>query len=65
MKMAMGAMTTHQFDSPTAYGYLVTLWSTVLLEKPTVTQGVKKFPDFYATRMLITMFTKASSWTLS
>jgi hypothetical protein len=34
--------------------YLLTPWTTVLLEKPTVSQLVKKFPAFYGTRKFIT-----------
>jgi hypothetical protein len=37
--------------------YLLTPWSTVLLEKPTSFQLVKKFPAFYGTRGFITAFT--------
>jgi len=33
--------------------------SRVLLDKPIATQLVKKFPAFYGTRSLITVFTRA------
>jgi hypothetical protein len=39
--------------------YLLTAWSTVLLDKLTGLQLVKKFPAFYATRSFITAFTSA------
>jgi hypothetical protein len=39
--------------------YLLTPWSTVLLEKLTGSQLVKKFPAFYGTRRFITAFTRA------
>jgi hypothetical protein len=35
-------------------------WSRVLLEKLTVPQLVKKFPEFYGNRRFITAFTKVS-----
>jgi len=38
--------------------YLLTPWSTVLLEKPIVTQLLKKFPAFYGTRRFITVLTR-------
>jgi hypothetical protein len=37
--------------------YLLTPWSSVLLEKLTGSQLVKKFPAFYGTRKLITALT--------
>jgi hypothetical protein len=40
-------------------------WSRVLIEKLTVTQLVKKYPDFYATRRFITVFTTAYLMSLS
>jgi len=39
--------------------------SRVLLEKPIVTQLVKKFPALYGTWRFITMFTRAHHWSLS
>jgi len=39
--------------------YLLTLWSTVLLEKLTGLQIVKKFPSFYGNRRLNTAFTSS------
>ena len=39
--------------------YLLTPWSTVLLEQLTGSQLVKKFHAFYGTRMFITAFTSA------
>jgi hypothetical protein len=40
-------------------------WSTILLEKPTGLQLVKKFPTFYGTRRFITAFTSARYVSLS
>jgi len=40
--------------------YLLTPHSTVLLEKLTGSQTVKKFPAFYGTRRFITAFTSAN-----
>jgi hypothetical protein len=37
-------------------------WTTVLLEKLTGSQPVKKFPEFYGTRKFITAFTRAHSF---
>jgi len=45
--------------------YLLTPWSTVLLQKPTGFQLVKKFPAFCGTRMFITTFTSAHHLSLS
>ena len=45
--------------------YLLTLWSIVLLEKPTGSKLVKKFPAFYGTRRFITAFTSARHLSLS
>jgi hypothetical protein len=45
--------------------YLLTPRSTVLLEKLTGFQLVKKFPAFYGTRMFITAFTTARQLSLS
>jgi len=39
--------------------------STVLLEKLTVTQLVKKFPAFYGPLRFITVFTRTCHWPLS
>jgi hypothetical protein len=36
--------------------------ATLLLEKLTVTQLVKKFPTFYGTGRFITVFTRARHW---
>ena len=44
---------------------LLTPWSTVLLEKLTGSQLVKKFPAFYGTRKFITPFTSARHLSLS
>jgi hypothetical protein len=47
-------------DSNTAATvHRMSAWCRVLLEKLTVTQLVKKFHAFYATRKFITVFTKA------
>jgi hypothetical protein len=40
-------------------------FSRILLEKLIVSQVVNKFPEFYVTRTLITVFTTARHWTLS
>jgi hypothetical protein len=45
--------------------YLLTPWSTVLLEKLTGFQLVKKFPTYYRTRRFITAFTSARHVPLS
>jgi hypothetical protein len=45
--------------------YLLTPWSTVLPEKLTGVQLVKKFPAFYGTRRLITAFTITRHLSLS
>jgi len=44
---------------------LLTPWSTVLLEKLTGFELVKKFPTFYGTRRFITAFTSARHLSLS
>jgi len=45
--------------------YLLTPWSRGLLEKPTSSQLVKKFPAFYRTRRFITTLTSARHLSLS
>ena len=45
--------------------YLLTPWSTILLENVTGSQVVKNFPTFYGTRMFITAFTRARHLSLS
>jgi len=45
--------------------YLLTPCSTVLLEKLTGSQPVKKFPTFYGTRLFITAFTSTRHLSLS
>ena len=45
--------------------FLLTPWNTVLLEKQTGYQLVKKFPAFYGTRRFITAFTSARHLPLS
>ena len=45
--------------------YLLTPFSTVLLEKLTGFQLVKKFPEFYGTQRFITAFTSAGHLSLS
>jgi hypothetical protein len=45
--------------------YLLTPWSTVLLEKLTGSHLANKFPAFYGTRKFITVFTSASHLSLS
>ena len=55
-----------QRDAPTAVlTYLLSSRSTVLLEKLTGSQLVKKFPAFYGTRTFITAFTSARHLSLS
>jgi hypothetical protein len=44
--------------------YLLTLWNRVLLENLTVLQLVKKFPAFYGTRRVITIFTSIRNLSL-
>jgi len=44
---------------------LLTPWSSVLLQKPTDSQLVKKFPTFYVTGKFITAFTSARHLSLS
>jgi hypothetical protein len=44
---------------------IITPYSTVLLEKLTGRQLVKKFPTFYVTRRFITAFTRARHLSLS
>ena len=45
--------------------YSLTPCSTILLEKLTVSQLIKKFPAFYGTRMFITAITSARHLSLS
>ena len=45
--------------------HLLTPWNTVLLEKLTSSQLVKKFPAFYGTQKSITAFTSARHLSLS
>ena len=45
--------------------YLLTPYSTVLLQKLTGSQLVKKFPAFYGTQRFITAFTSARHLSLS
>jgi hypothetical protein len=42
----------------------LTSWSRALLQKPTVTQLVKKFPAFNCTRRSVTVFITVRHWTL-
>jgi len=44
---------------------LLTPWSRVLIEKPTGSQLVKKFPALYGTRNFITTFTSSRYLSLS
>jgi hypothetical protein len=52
----------HSFVINMSYTYLLTPWSTVLLEKLTGFQLVKKFPTFYGTPQFVTTFTIAATW---
>jgi hypothetical protein len=54
-----------RFSSSLRPPYLPTPWSKVLLEKLTGSQLVKKFPAFYGTRRIITVFTSACHLSLS
>jgi hypothetical protein len=45
--------------------YLLTPYSTVLLEKLTGLQLVKKFPAFYGTRRFVAVFTSVHHLSLS
>jgi hypothetical protein len=45
--------------------YLLTPWRIAILEKLTVPQPVKKFPEFYGTRKFITALTSARHLSLS
>ena len=60
---------TSRRNSSTYSIYSLTPWCTVLLEKLTGSQLVKKFPAFHGTRRFITAFTSAHhlslSWTSS
>jgi len=49
----------------TAHAYVLIPWNKVLLEKPTGSLLVKKFPAFYRTQMFITAFTSARHLSLS
>jgi hypothetical protein len=51
--------------SPYTLTYFLTARSGVLLEKPTGSQPVKKFPAIYGTRMFISAFTSARHISLS
>jgi len=48
-----------------SYTYLLTAWCTVLLEKLTGLQLVKKFPAFHGTRRFITALTTVRHLSLS
>jgi len=50
---------------PHSYYYYLSSWNTVLLERPIVTQLVKKFPTFYGTPRFITVFTRVCLWPVS
>ena len=54
-----------KFQSGLLLTYLLPPWSTVLLEKLTVSQLVKKFPTFFGTRRFIAVFTSARHLSLS
>jgi hypothetical protein len=53
------------WNYPSLLTYLLTPWSTVLLEKLTGLQLVKKLPAFYGTRRFITVVTSARHLPLS
>ena len=57
--------TWSMLPTPEEITYLLTTWSTVLLDKLTGSQLVKEFPAFYGTRMFITAFTSARHLSLS
>ena len=48
-----------RYKSISCFAYLLTPWSTALLEKLTGSQQVKKFPVFYGTKRFNTAFTSA------
>jgi hypothetical protein len=52
-------------ESDWELSYLLTLWSTVLLEKLTGSKLVKKLPALYGTRKFITALTSARHLSLS
>ena len=56
-------------ESPLCYEVrsycILTPWSGALLENLTGSQLVKKFPQFYGTRMFITAFSSAQHMSLS
>ena len=54
-----------KFKRGTLYNYLLTPWCTVLLEKLTGLQLVKKFPAFHGTRRFITALTSVCHLSLS
>jgi len=54
-----------RYKSISCFAYLLTPWSTALLEKLTSLQLVKKFPAFYGTRRFITALTSARQLSLS
>jgi len=43
----------------------LTSWSTVILEKLTVSQLVKNFPMLYGSQMIISVFSSVSHWSVS
>jgi len=59
------AATTHPPPPSPRHTYLLTPWCTVLLEKLTGLQLVKKFPAFHRTRRFITTLTSVRHLSLS
>jgi hypothetical protein len=53
------------YEGVNKYNYLLTPWSTVVLEKLTGSQLVKKFPAFYGTGRFVTAFASARHLSLS
>jgi len=52
-------------DAETLMTYILTPWSRFLLEKPTDSHLVKKYPAFYVTRRSITAYRSARHVSLS
>ena len=56
---------TYSYFLTNLISYILNPWSRVFLVKLTVSQPVKNFPAFYATRRFITAFTSARHLSLS
>ena len=60
----IGSVNLSSYDSR-YHAYLLTLRHRILLENPTGSQLVKKFPEFYGTRSFMTASTSVSDLSLS